>query len=43
MSDNGAAAGLLFYKTYGGYLKKNTYDYDEMGSPKSFISIGKTG
>ena len=43
MSDNGAAAeDFYFNKTYGGYLKeKFTYDYDEMGSPKSFISIGK--
>ena len=43
MSDNGAAAeDFYFNKTYGGYIKeKFTYDYDEMGSPKSFISIGK--
>lgn len=43
MSDNGAAAEDFYYnKTYGPYIQdKFSYEYDDMGKPESFISLGK--
>ncbi|MAR65340.1 MAG: sulfatase [Flammeovirgaceae bacterium] len=43
MSDNGAAAEDFYYnQTYGGYIReKFSYELDEIGSPNSFVSLGK--
>ncbi len=43
MSDNGAAGeDFYFNSTYGDYIKdKFSYDYEIMGLPESFISLGK--
>ena len=43
MSDNGAAGEDFYYNdTYGPYnQEKFSYDYDLMGTSKSFVSIGK--
>ena len=43
MSDNGAAAEDFYYnQTYGPYIQdKFSYEYDDMGKPESFISLGK--
>ena len=43
MSDNGAAGEDFYYNdTYGPYIQeKFSYNYDLMGTSKSFVSIGK--
>ena len=42
MSDNGAAGEDFYYNNiYGDYIQENfNYDYEDMGKPNSFISLG---
>jgi|TARA_B110000263_G_C15298820_1_gene506886 arylsulfatase A-like enzyme len=42
MSDNGAAGEDFYYNnTYGNYIQENfNYDYEDMGKPNSFVSLG---
>ena len=44
LSDNGAAAEDFYYnKTYGPYIQdKFSYEYDDIGKPESFVSLGKS-
>ena len=43
MSDNGAAAEDFYYnQTYGPYIQdKFSYEYNDIGKPESFVSLGK--